>query len=468
LFYSLGAKEFYVSDDARWIRKNTNGQVVDEFSAAEFLLAGYVTGSDTLSPHVKQVQAGEALAAVPMSGQLRVTPVRYYEYTHGNCFPESREKLLARLDNTLIAVFERLIRWADGRTIVIPLSGGVDSRLIALMLKRLGYDNIMAFSYGRIGNKESWISRKVASTLGIRWEFVPYSNEAWHRWYQSEEWEMYSQMADNLSSVPHIQDWPAVWELQKQQLVPQDSVFVPGCFAGHSLEPTSFPIVWSKHRAIDQKDLLISICEAFYTLRDWSRQRTELEPKLNEKIVKLLGTRPTYNTEEATDAYECWWWQGYEAKFIINSVRVYDFWGYEWWLPLWDLEIADFWSRVPLAYRLRKNLSRIYFKKLEKKITNSNIRVHRMNSRLVSFAAKILRNTFLYDPVRRIHGLMQYDRHPYAWYGVIPKKTFTCSFTGNENINSYLALETLRRILKDWRQPQKLSKLRDDSPNPSD
>jgi len=455
-------KEFYVSDDPRWIRKNANEQAVDKLSAVEFLLAGYVTGSDTLSPHVKQVQAGEALAAIPTSGGLCITPLRYFEYTHGNYFPEPREKLLARLDSALIAAFERLIRWADGRTIVVPLSGGADSRVIVLMLKRLGYDNIVAFSYGRIGNEESWISRKVASTLGIRWEFVPYSNEAWYRWCRSDEWKTYSQAADNLSSVPHIQDWPAVWELRKQELVPQDSIFVPGLLAGHSLEPTIFPIIWPKHRVIDQRELLISICEAFYTLRDWSRQRAELEPRLNEKIVRLLGTRPSYKTHDAADAYERWWWQGYEAKFIINSVRVYDFWGYEWWLPLWDLEIADFWCRVPLAYRLGKNLSRIHLKKLEKEITGCNIRVHRANPRPVSFAAKLLRKTFLYDRMQRIHGLVQYHRHPLAWYGIVPKEAFNHSFTGKENINSYLALETLQRILKELRRPQKLSKLRDD------
>ena len=37
---------------------------------------------------------------------------------------------------------------------------------------------------------------------------------------------------------------------------------------------------------------------------------------------------------------------------ICNSVRVYEFYGYDWWIPLWDKEFMYFWEKVPL--RLRK------------------------------------------------------------------------------------------------------------------
>ena len=481
LFYSVGMKEFYVSDDPYWIQEQIGEHGVDELSAAEFLLAGYVTGNDTLSPHVKQVQAGEALAVASTSGTLRVTPAWYYEYGLGNYFTESREKLLARLDDVLKSVFKRLIRWADGRTIVVPLSGGIESRTVVLMLKRLGYDNIVAFSYGREGNKESSISKRAASTLGIRWEFIPYSNEAWHKWYRSEEWEMYWRMASGLSSVPHIQDWPAVWELQRQQLIPQDSVFVPAHLAGNQFaigmqglqqfHLVSSPTAWSKRRVINrnrvanQKELLAYVCRAFYPLRDWSKQRAELEPKLTEKIVRLLGTRPTYKTEDAFDTYRRWWWQGGDSKFLVNSVRVYNFWGYEWWLPLWDLEIANFWSRVPIIHRFERNLSKAHFKELEMKMTKCNIGVHRGDPRPISFVGNLLRKTPLYSQARRIYGLVEYDRHSLAWYGIIPKKVFSHSFTGKENINSYLASDLLERIIQDSNRKQGSNKLRNDLPH---
>ena len=63
LFYASAGGSFYLSDDAEWVQRQVGYAEPDELIAAEFLLAGYVTGPDTLNPRVKQLQAGEALEA---------------------------------------------------------------------------------------------------------------------------------------------------------------------------------------------------------------------------------------------------------------------------------------------------------------------------------------------------------------------------------------------------------------------
>lgn len=417
------------------------------------MLAGYVTGDDTLSPGVKQLQAGEALAIQFASGRFQVTPARYYDHERGQSFNDSREQLLAELDRALIGPFERLIRMAGGRTIVVPLSGGCDSRLVVLMLNRLGYDKIVAFSYGKHGNEETRISKSVASSLGIPWEFVPYSKNSWRKWRCSEEWNAYCQVADGLSSVPHIQDWPAVWILGKQQLIPKDSIFVPGHLAAHLLRYPSYPPAWTKP-GVTEDDVFNSICEAFYTWRDWSHVSTGLRLRLFEKMRRLLGTQPSYTTEQATEAYERWWWQGYEAKHVINSVRVYDFWGYDWWLPLWDLEIAGFWNRVSVAHRLEKNLQRAHLQRIEATVPMPNLRQHGTRSRPFSVFIRLLGESHLYRPSLRLFGLSEYVRHPMAWYGILPRKRLAFLYSWNPDIYYYLAVETLQRNFPEWKQVQ--------------
>ena len=39
-----------------------------------------------------------------------------------------------------------------------------------------------------------------------------------------------------------------------------------------------------------------------------------------------------------------------------HKQRAYDFFGYEWRMPLWDGEILDFWKGVPLQYKLDQKL----------------------------------------------------------------------------------------------------------------
>ena len=456
LFYGA-ANGFFVSDDPHWIRREIGDEGVDEVSAQELLTAGFVTGCHTLSQHVKQVQPGEALAVEGFREKPHINAVRYYEHVVGDFSQDAREKLLVRLDNSLHGPFKRLIQWANGRTIVIPLSGGCDSRLVALMLKRLGYTNLVAFSYGRPGNAESRISEKVASSLDILWVFIPYSNESWRKWRESQEWVEYCKMADGLSAVPHVQDWPAVWMLRERKLVPIDSVFVPGHLASHALESHAYPTSWQNSGVVEEKELFGSIWGGFYDLRDLSPREEEGFARVKEKIRLLVGRSPPYTTQIATEAYERWWWQSYE-KFIINSVRVYDFWGYNWWLPLWDLEIARFWSKVPIYHRLGKRIQRTHLRALESTIIGR--KVGHYNTDFIPIRlAKLLKGTPLYARARGLHGWIQYDKHPLAWYGIIPRRTYNRLYTGEKMINYYLALETLHRNYPEWRNSDPSPKL---------
>ncbi len=228
LFYGQKGADFYMSDSADWVRQQVANKEIDPLAREEFLLTGYVTGPDTLFPDVKQLQAGEALSVQDNGESLIIKPIRYYRFIHKYESPKSMKELMEEHDQVLLRVFNRLIERADGRTIVVPLSGGYDSRLIVLMLKRLGYESVITFSYGRTGNKESEVSRKVAESLGLPWVFVEYSNELWYAWYHSEDYKEYAYFAHGCTSLPHIQDWPAVWQLNRDNVITTDSIFVPG------------------------------------------------------------------------------------------------------------------------------------------------------------------------------------------------------------------------------------------------
>lgn len=62
------------------------------------------------------------------------------------------------------------------------------------------------------------------------------------------------------------------------------------------------------------------------------------------------------NAENYVSLADCWNIANRQAKFIVNSLRVYEFLGYEWRIPLWDSELMNFWSKVPLKYRIKKEL----------------------------------------------------------------------------------------------------------------
>jgi asparagine synthase (glutamine-hydrolysing) len=375
LFYAIKENRFILSDDPQWIQNHITGKSYDSISIVEFLLTGYVTGSYTLDQNIRQLQAGEALRICNESAPI-VHNERYYQFVtgKGESGNTSEGALLRRLDEVTLAAIERLIKFAAGRTIVVPLSGGLDSRLIAMTLRRLGYKNILAFSYGVKGNWESGISQKVARQLGIPWYFVEYTRDFWKQWYWSDECQSYIRYASKLVSLAHLQDWPAIMELRKERVLSEDVVIVPG----HSRDFVSgshIPQELTELAECDVQKVIKAIWRHHYVLMPLSLAAEYVGMDQREALMGVLGRLEVYfeqakglKTEKAIALYESWDWAERQAKYIVNSVRVYDFFGLDWWMPWWDHEVMSFWEYVPLELRIDRQLERKYVKCMQEKL----------------------------------------------------------------------------------------------------
>jgi len=458
LFYATIGKQAFVSDDANWIRQQVRDDALDEDSVTEFLLAGLVSGHDTLSPSVKQLQAGEAVELVLTSDGIRRSSARFFAYDYNELAVSPAEDLRVGADHCLNAAITRLLRLTDGRTVVVPLSGGLDSRLIVLLLKKIGYDAVVTFTYGRPGNRESSVSHKVATRLGVPWHFIPYTNQAWYHWYHSNEWSTYSRFANGLSSIPHIQDWPAVWELKRRKLIPDDSVFVPGITASPDNFGYTMPTEWLTMTTISAKDLTKKICESYCVLQDWSRETPAVQSVLATKIDSVLHPPANLTFAEAVGYFDRWWWESRSAKFLINSVRVYEYWRHVWWIPFLDMEFVRFWLpnrfMLPSHFRFEKAFQREYVQRLETELTGKSPIPDCSGHATAMMLANILENLHLRKFVKRVRAHLEYYNHPYSWYGLMQREEYARSFHGVENINTYLARETIRDIFPHWRRRQ--------------
>lgn len=448
LFYACVKDKLFLSDDAEWVRLQVGGEQRGRLAETEFLLTGYVTGEDTLYPEAKQLQAGEALTAYADGSKVIVEKNRYYRYLHNIGKQIDKDTRAAALDQVVINCIQRLIRWADGRGIVIPLSGGYDSRLIATTLKRLGYDRIVAFSYGRPGNKEAEISKWVAKCLDIPWHFVPYSNEAWWKWFHSEERVAYYRIAHNLASLPHIQDWPAVKMLKARGVIGPDAVFVPG-HTGDFLTGGHIPESFFRNAQIGEKLFLDAVIKKHYSLWPFDKLDNAIKEELKDRIMQTAETKDLLSPAGAADAIEKWDWQERQAKFIINSVRVYEFWEYDWWLPLWDADMMDFWTGVPLELRKEQKLYIEYVTQIYARVAglDNHTEIQSANRTATNRLKQIIKQTSLlplakavYYPIKK---RWEYNNHPLAWYGIMERKIFDAHLYDFANINSFLVRDVL-------------------------
>ena len=356
LFYGFTPSgNFIISDSAEIVRKEVEDRTIDPLARAEFLHAGFVLGSRTLMPNVRQLQAGELLSYDRTTGKLHKE--RYYLFRPSGGLDTNKFNLFHKFDRIYEDTFSRLISWLDGRQAVIPLSGGYDSRLIALMLKELGYNNVLCFTYNTGGAKwEVDISRRVAKNLGFCWHYVHSNPCLSYWWYRSDALRCYQIAASNWASLPHLQDWFAIQQLKKKGIITNSSVIVPGIVAGSVVGAFSTS---PEEANKPSTDLIIShLIGKWFSLQPYALTNEDLAQVYQDIMFALTEL----NNDKVMDIriLEAWEWQEREAKFLANSVRVYDWHGLDWYIPFCDQAVIDLWQSIAPEHRFQKSLHKHY------------------------------------------------------------------------------------------------------------
>lgn len=320
---------------------------------ATFLRCGYVLGSRTLHPEISQVIAG---SIVRFASDAEPTVERYHRHTRCHGWPSANAGSYDTLDRTSSAVGERLTTVLDGRQALVPLSGGYDSRYVVSMLAEQGYHDVQLFTYGTPSGFEAKIAAQVAEAFDYPWEFVAYSRTGLARFVESESFSRYWTSAGNLCALPHVQEPYALDEMQKRGLVRDDAVVVPG-FCGDVLGGSflAAEVIMGKVGELLAAGLAEHVIGRFLyldnTLPDvgWMGLRDHVGASIDE-----LPT-PTDLDEFVAEA-NAWAVENRLARYVINALRAYEAAGLDWYMPLWDSELTDFWYSVPVGDLVAKRL----------------------------------------------------------------------------------------------------------------
>ncbi len=349
LFYRYTDESWNISDDPLSLVDSATGAVrINELADVEFQAAAYVTGNETLIEGVYQVQAGEVIR---FQEDQAITKF-YHNYRTHYVFDDEYIELKSKAMKILKESFGRFIVSLENRHVVLPLSGGFDSRLIASMLRRFGYEKVTCITYGRKGNPEINISKQVADRLGFKWVFVEYTPELIKNFINDPQFASYYPFSGRASSMFYMQEYFAVKYLQENNLIPEDSIFVPGLYgdfiAGGML---------NKHGNLYQKENIEQIAERIYRIKYCYKQPGEkMKTVLADRIQKNLEAKFQKETDLAYSIHEDWDYKEKYAKFIANSTAIYLFFGYEFRLALCDMQWVEFFQRLPMHAKVNKYL----------------------------------------------------------------------------------------------------------------
>ncbi|MHA1537502.1 MAG: asparagine synthase-related protein [Alphaproteobacteria bacterium] len=361
LFYAPAGDAWIIDAQARRLAERAGTQEIDPDGALSLAMCGFTIGSRTLYSGVHALAPGGAVVFRAGSEPRRIAYHTYRPWLAGSGEAGDRREELASLT---LKGLEKMVAGIGGRPILVPLSAGLDSRLIVSGLKAIGHDDVRCFSYGRAGNYEAEAGRRIAEHLGYKWTFVPYTTAQQRAGFADDTCRAYEEFADSLRSTPFQQDLHAVSTLKQSGFTPPGAVFVNGqtgdFISGGHIPPALFEPAPADMSAADRWERLTqaiaakhcALWGALVTEANLQRIKTMLRAELEAIGGGLDDPAMDYALAEASE------FRNRQAKYVLSGQRIYEFFGYDWRLPLWDRAIVDFWERTPLAAKRGQRLYR--------------------------------------------------------------------------------------------------------------
>ena len=145
----------------------------------------------------------------------------------------------------------------------------------------------------------------------------------------------------------------------------EDVVFMPGhtgdFISGGHLKYLNYAFCGNSE---SDDEPLRSIINKHYSLWANILEDESYSSIIYERISDALKEFEFNNNLNKAQAYEFWEWQERQSKYIVNSVRSYEFHGYSWRLPFWSMKFVQFWRETSLNSKydqsLYKDLSLIH------------------------------------------------------------------------------------------------------------
>ena len=385
LFYNYDANQISIASNAVDLldKPKLNLELNNAEAAIEIAMSGFTIGKETLSIGISQLQAGECI----LVNENIVKIHRYYRYSPWNTSNDNKDQLKFELTKLLKNMFKSVAESCKGRQIVIPLSGGHDSRLIASGLKEVGFQDVVCFSYGLSNNFEAKAAKKIAEKLGYKYVFIPLSLKKQKYSFSQSRFSEFWDMANTLCNSPVLIDYSAVKILIEGNHIVSDAIFINGnsgdFISGGHLDP--------RLKELDLDDFVDSFMQKHYNL--WRSLRSpkndkKIKARLLENVTKIMSDHHL-SQDDFSSIAESIEWSGRQSKFVTTTQRSYEFHGHEWRLPLWDSLFMEFWEKIPQSYKVNQSLYKEVLYENNWGNVWDNIQVN--DFRLASFKVRVIR-----------------------------------------------------------------------------
>jgi len=346
LFFATNGNRLLVAWSCYALLAHLDRVQIDAGTAAQFFLSGLAPGNSTFYENVRQLQMGEYLYYTPGS---QPAVLKYFSYLPDEEPHAGEAEMQQLLIDALDESFSRYCKAFRDETIAVSLSGGLDSRILAAMLKRHGHKDVICFTYGRSNTRDARFSKDAAEAIGYPWQLCEYDVSTWQRWRSRQE--EYWDYACRGALLPVYQECPAIKAIAESRPGSR-LIYMPGHTALDAYN-TPWGIV---HKASDATfdDLIETLLTTKFRL--WADYPNRMRRAAEKELHREFAAAGIDGFFDIYSHHNRWCVENRESKYIVNTARAYEFFDQDWALPLWDIPIARLSLAMPVRLRWRKRL----------------------------------------------------------------------------------------------------------------
>ena len=346
IYYSLGNNGLIVSDDFWKVTNHISSIDYNPDAVLSMVYLGYVAGYETLLTGINEFPQAATHRISFVNNNPSISSKRYWMLsyrTDSRLTPkELRDKLAQIYDNVFTRHCEAITD--RGWDLHIPLSGGLDSRLIAGMFSRKNIP-LQAFSYGPSGNMETKYASQIADILGIPLRFIPIDNP------KLIEPTLVQALSKRISMKGRFSiGLGAQLSLDKYG---RKDIYIPG-HTGDQLTGK-----WLSRPALRVGTELQAIQQLInmYIIPVFDDMGAELLPGIwNDGVkTKLIAKDWKFSIDDPIGSLARWNFENRQRRMSISELQIYDQFGH-WMLPYYDYELFDFFSDLPIEQRYQQRL----------------------------------------------------------------------------------------------------------------
>ena len=171
---------------------------IDPAGLASMLTFGYHIGDLTLLRDIRCLPNARHLVYRATDDRLSID--RYWNYPYGERepLPGTEAELAAQLHDHLLTALKRQLRGV--KKILLPISGGLDSRSMAGLLTQSGFTGeVLAYSYGQPSSRDVRYGRAIAKKLGYRHVTIPTPKDFITRHLEQAAWQFDAEWSGELN-----------------------------------------------------------------------------------------------------------------------------------------------------------------------------------------------------------------------------------------------------------------------------